>query len=133
MHPSAEAFVKEWHRVVDARDFSTLSDMLADDVTFRSPAFFKPTQGKLPVGMILMGVGQVLPDLHYTRHFTSEDGAVMEFEATATDETGKARSVQGVDLFALNPEGKVAELTVMIRPLNGLQVLAASMRKLMGG
>src|SRR5262249_47484343 len=50
----------------ESKDFSQLEEIFAEDVTFRSPAVFKPYVGRDAVGMILTTVAQVFEDFRYT-------------------------------------------------------------------
>jgi hypothetical protein len=65
----------------------------------------------------------VFEDFRYDRSFATEDGSghVLEFVARVGD-----REVQGVDMLAVEG-GLVTELTVLIRPLSGLNAVVARM------
>ena len=106
-----------------ARDPDAMEAVLADDVVFRSPAVHQPYAGKVATMVVLRSVLRVLEDFAYTRSFASEDGSghVLEFAARVGD-----RDVQGVDVLTTDG-GLVTELTVLIRPLSGLNVVVARM------
>ena len=38
--------LQRWHEMISNRDMSTLSELLAEDVVFRSPVAFNPYPGK---------------------------------------------------------------------------------------
>ncbi len=108
---------------VEAEDPEALTEALADDVVFRSPAVFKPYEGKAVVAAILtQGAMHVFEDFGYTEHLEDSDTAVLIFEARVQD-----RRVDGLDLLRFDAEGKVRELMVMVRPLSGLNALAEAM------
>jgi hypothetical protein len=110
-HPFREA--------VERRDADALFACLAPDVRFRSPAVFRPYEGREAVSAVLAAAVQTFEDFRYTDELRSEDGLVaLIFEARVGE-----RELQGIDLLREGPEG-VTELTVMIRPLSGLVALA---------
>jgi hypothetical protein len=106
----------------EAKDFSQVDDLLSEDVVFRSPAVFKPYEGRDLVKVILGAVVQVFEDFRYIDQVEGDDHAVLFFEARVGD-----RSLQGVDILRFADDGRVSELTVMIRPMSGLQALAEEM------
>ena len=116
MHPFREA--------VEAGDLDRMTSMLAEDVTFSSPAVFKPYSGRETVALILAAVVRVFEDFRYEREIGSEGDTdhALVFRARVGD-----KEVQGVDLIRMNADGQIADLTVMIRPLSGLQAVVAAM------
>jgi hypothetical protein len=75
------------------------------------------------VGLILTeGAMKVFSDFRYTDRFETDDAAALIFEAKVGD-----RQVQGLDLLRFDAEGRVRELTVMVRPRSGMQALADAM------
>jgi SnoaL-like domain len=110
---------------VKAMDTAAVPDVLAEDVVFRSPVVFKAYEGRDVVGLILTeGAMKVFEDFRYTDRFENEDEAALIFEARVGD-----REVQGLDLLRFDAEGKVRELTVMVRPMSGMNALAAAMER----
>lgn len=108
---------------VEAGDMDTATSLLTDDVVFRSPAVFKPYQGKETVTTILQTVATVLEDFRYIDELTSENGThVLIFEARVGEKT-----LQGMDYLTLDADGNITQLTVMIRPLSGLIAVAEKM------
>jgi hypothetical protein len=114
MHPFGAAVL--------AGDHEAALATLADDVTFRSPAVHKPYQGKAQVDVILRLVSTVFEDFRYVDEWRDGTTTVLFFEANVGD-----RALQGVDILEENEDGAVTAFTVMIRPLSGLQALAAAM------
>src|SRR4051795_9444249 len=96
--------------------------LLADDVVFRSPAVFKPYEGRATVETILRTVFTVFEDFRYTDELDGEGVHGLIFEANVGD-----RSVQGLDLVRSDSDGRIAEFTVMVRPASGLIALAERM------
>ena len=114
MHPFGEAVL--------AGDHDAALATLAEDVEFRSPAVHKPYQGRETVQGILRLVATVFENFRYTSEWRDGRTTILFFEANVGD-----RELQGVDILEENEAGKVARFTVMIRPLSGLQAVAATM------
>lgn len=110
--------------MIQTGDLSILSNLLADDVVFRSPIAYKPYEGKQVVFFILTNVIQVFQDFTYHREFYSEDGenAVLEFSANVS-----GKSLKGIDMIRFNEHGQIIDFEVMIRPMSGLAALAEQM------
>ena len=115
--------LRAWHEVVAAKDPALLDSLLADDCVFRSPAVYKPQEGKELTSMYLRAALAVLgPTLRYVDEWISETGAVLEFEATLDGKT-----VHGIDMMRWNSDGKLISFTVMVRPFSGLQTVMEHM------
>jgi len=116
--------MKEFRAAVEAGDFESIGDLLADDVVFRSPVAFKPYEGRPIVHAILRGVGRVFKDFHYVSEINDPNGRdhALVFEA---DVDGV--SLHGCDFLTLNDEGRISEFTVMVRPLSAANALAQAM------
>lgn len=107
---------------VVAHDHDALVATLAPDVTFSSPAVFKPYEGRDTLTVILGAVLRVFEDFRYIDELHGEDSAMLRFRAVVG-----GREVEGVDLLKVGPDGLVTDLTVLIRPLSALQAVAAAM------
>ncbi len=106
----------------ESKDFSTFDDIFAEDVSFCSPAVFKPYEGREAVAMLLFTVAQVFEEFRYTDQLETGDTAMLAFSAKVGD-----RQLDGVDLLRFDSEGRVRELAVYIRPLSGINALAEAM------
>ena len=113
-HPFADAVL--------ADDLDAALATLADDVVFRSPAVHRPYRGKAQVEELLRLVATVFENFRYTAEWRDGRTTILFFEANVGD-----RELQGIDLLEENQEGLVERFTVMIRPLSGLQAVAAAM------
>ena len=111
-----------FERAVEERDLDALVSALAPDVVFRSPVVYRPYEGREITARILEAVTRVFDDFEYVRRFEAEEGAALIFKARVGD-----REVDGLDLLRFDDEGLVSELTVMVRPMSGVQALAAAM------
>ena len=95
--------------------------LLAEDVVFRSPAVYRPYQGRETVVALLAVVERVFENFRYVNEWRDGATTILCFEASVGD-----RELQGVDILEDGADGLVQSFTVMIRPLSGLQALAAA-------
>jgi hypothetical protein len=114
-------------RAVAAGDDEAALATLADDVEFRSPAVYKPYHGKDAVAPILHAVATVFENFRYVDEWRDGRTTILFFEANVGD-----RELQGIDILEDDDAGRVAKLTVMIRPLSGLQAVATTMAERFG-
>jgi hypothetical protein len=112
---------------VEAGDHAAALATIADDVVFRSPAVHRPYHGKETVDGILRLVATVFENFRYTNEWRDGQTTILFFEAEVGD-----RELQGIDILEEDDDGKVARFTVMIRPLSGLQAVAAAMAARLG-
>lgn len=125
-HPkaTAQAGIREWQRIIGARDWARLPELLAENVVYRNPATFESYHGKPTLIAVLGAVFEVFQDFKYLRSFSNGTGYVLEFSARV----GNA-DLFGVDLVEFNEDGKITDLMVMIRPANVVLTLAAEAAK----
>jgi SnoaL-like domain len=114
----------QFRDAVLARDMDAAEALLSEDVVFRSPAVFKPYQGRTATMVILRSVLRIAEDFRYTRSFTEDDGAghVLVFEATVD-----GRGIEGADFLRIGDSGLIEDFRVMMRPLSGLNAVVARM------
>jgi hypothetical protein len=112
---------------IEANDETAALATIADDVVFRSPAVHKPYHGREQVEAILRLVATVFQDFRYTSEWRDGRTTILFFEAHVGD-----RDLQGVDILEENDAGEIAQFTVMIRPLSGLQAVANAMAAKLG-
>ena len=120
----------EWHRLVRERDAAALPALLADGVVFRSPILYRPQVGRDVTVMYLTGALHVLVNgsFDYVGEIVGGNAAVLEFR-TVVDE----REVNGVDVIRFDDDGRIAEFTVMVRPLSAAHVVQRRMGELLAG
>lgn len=114
LHPFQRAFL--------GRDTDAIAEMLAPDVVLNSPIISTQFRGRAEVADLFGAVLDTLEDFRYTDAIEAESTLVVAFTARA----GR-QALQGVDLFRFDENGKVSEITVLIRPLAGLTALAAAL------
>jgi hypothetical protein len=106
---------------IEADDYQAAFATLAPNVVFRSPAVYKPYEGRDVVAALLGVVGQTFENFRYTNEWRDGDTTVLFFETSVGN-----RDLQGVDILEHGADGLIERFTVMIRPLSGLQALAAA-------
>ncbi|MDX6451245.1 MAG: hypothetical protein QOH16_1294 [Gaiellaceae bacterium] len=114
-------------QAIEAGDEHAAVATLADDVEFRSPAVYKPYQGREQVEGILRLVATVFENFRYTNEWRDGRTTILFFEANVGD-----RDLQGIDILEENEAGEIEKFTVMIRPLSGLQAVAETMAARLG-
>ncbi len=107
----------------EAKDFEAVEDLFTEDVTFRSPAVFKPYEGREALRFILSAVVQVFEDFRYTDQVEQGDVATLLFRARVGE-----RELDGIDVLRFAADDRIRELTVMVRPMSGLHALAEAMQ-----
>lgn len=107
----------------EAKDFESGRDLFTEDVVFRSPFVHTPYEGIDALGFLLGHVVEVFEDFRYIAHVETDDVAVLQFEARVGE-----KELQGVDILKFNDEGKICEMTVMIRPASGLEAVGMAMK-----
>ncbi len=123
----------EFQAAVESRDLARMEAALAPDVVFRSPAVFKPYEGREAVMHLLGAVIQVFEDFEYTDELEGDTQGgtggthALVFKARVGD-----RWLEGLDHLTLDADGLVTQLVVMVRPLSGLTALAEAMAERLG-
>ena len=112
--------IARWHRAVEAKDFSGVEDLLADDAVFYSPVVHSPQAGKALTAKYLRAAMAVLdtPEFRYVGEWRSERSAVLEFEVKLDGVV-----VNGVDIVRWNEQGRIVLFKVMMRPLKALSAI----------
>lgn len=130
LKPAAAASLAKWHAMIAAGDLSDLSAIVHPDATFRSPVAFKPYRSAQAVILALSTVITVFEDFAYHRQAATPDGlnVVLEFAARVGD-----KGVKGIDFVRFDEDGLIVDFEVMMRPMNGVQALAAEMGQRLGG
>jgi hypothetical protein len=112
----------------ESKDFSAFEEIFAESAVFRSPAVFRPYEGRDAIAMLLTAVSGVFEDFRYTDQVEAEGTALLAFTASLGD-----RELDGIDLLRFDAEGRIQEMVVYIRPLSGLTALAEAMQARLEG
>ena len=113
---------------VEAMDHAAAVECLAEDVAFHSPVVFKAYEGRDATAHLLGAVMRVFSNFRYTDVLEAGDNVhALVFRANVGD-----REVEGIDLLRINGDDRVDDFTVFVRPLSGLNALAARMAEELG-
>ena len=115
---SAQAGLKNWHRVLEGGNQpAALAEIIREDAVFHSPVVHTPQAGRTKVVAYLSAAGQVLggEGFRYVRELVDGDDALLEFE-TELD----GIHINGIDLIRFDPDGRIVDFKVMVRPLKAV-------------
>ena len=119
-----QAFIEQWHQVFEQNDPSLILPLIDDDIEFYSPAIFAPKRGKAEVIELLGIVCEIFEGYRVTDTWTKGNEVMFEFEVQVGQYT-----LQGIDRFRLDDDGRVVQMKVWIRPLTGLKELARTVSR----
>ena len=118
MHPT----IKEIQEVVAKGDKDAIGPLLAKDVKFMPPTYWKTWAGRDAVAAVLGHVGQVFSDFRYRRVMGAGNDWALEFQC----KVGELDAV-GVDLITLDDSGRIATFEVVMRPHKSVGALRDAM------
>ena len=116
-----------FRRAAEAKDLELLAETLRDDVVLHSPILFRGFEGSEIVTQVLTHVAATLEDLTYVDELVGERTVALRFKANVGD-----RELEGIDFLELDDEGRVAELTVFMRPMSALTRFNEQMAERLG-
>lgn len=114
--------LERWHQVIAHKDMDLLRELLDEHVEFHSPTVWAPKKGRNVTHYILQMVIDIFDDFEYHRQWIDEHDFALEFSAKVDD-----KRIKGIDLIRWNDEGKIIHFEVMMRPINGLQLMFEKM------
>jgi hypothetical protein len=104
-----------FRRAAESKDLDLLRETLAEDVVLHSPILFKGFEGR-DMSMVVLGhVIEVFEGFRYVDELRGEDTVTLRFKANVGD-----YEIEGIDFLELDSRGRVAELTVFLRPLSAV-------------
>ncbi len=111
----------------EAKNLEAMTATLREDVVLHSPILFRGFEGREIVLGVLTHVVATLEDFRYVDELADERTVVLRFKARVGD-----RELEGIDFLELDAEGKVAELTVFMRPMSALKAFNERMAARLG-
>jgi hypothetical protein len=111
----------------ESKDLDLLAETLREDVVLHSPILFRGFEGRDVVSQVLTHVAATLEGLTYVDELAGERSVCLRFKANVGD-----RELEGIDFLELDEDGKVAELTVFMRPLSALTRFNEQMAERLG-
>ena len=118
MHPT----ITKMQEVVAKGDENLIHELLAEDVQFMPPTYYKTWTGREPVAAVLGHVGQVFSDFRYRRVMGDGNDWALEFQCKVGD-----LDAVGVDLITLNDDGLIQTFEVVMRPYKTIGALRDAM------
>ena len=116
-----------FRRAAEAKALDLLSEALADDVVLHSPILFRGFEGKEIVTQVLTHVAATLEDLTYVDELAGGNTVCLRFKANVGD-----YELEGIDYLTLDDDGKIADLTVFMRPMSALTRFNEQMAQRLG-
>ncbi|MGB7587091.1 MAG: nuclear transport factor 2 family protein [Solirubrobacterales bacterium] len=116
-----------FRQAAEAKDLELMTETLREDVVLHSPVLFRGFEGRDTVIAVLSHVAETLEDLTYVDEAVGERTVVLRFKARVGD-----RELEGVDYLKLDEDGRVADLTVFMRPMSALNAFNEQMAKRLG-
>lgn len=116
-----------FRRAAEAKDFEAGEALFTEDVVFLSPFVHTPYAGRDALLFLLSNVAEVFEDFRYVHQVETGDTAVLMFEARVGE-----RELQGVDILEFDEDGRIRAMTVMVRPMSGLEALGQEMGRRLG-
>jgi hypothetical protein len=116
-----------FRRAAEAKDLDLLAETLRDDVELHSPILFRGFEGRDVVTQVLTHVAATLEDLAYVDELHEGDTVALRFKARVGD-----RELEGIDFLELDEDGRVAVLTVFMRPMSALTAFNKRMAERLG-
>jgi hypothetical protein len=111
----------------EAKDLGRMTEALREDVVLHSPILFRGFEGREIVSQVLTHVAATLEGLTYTDELVEGNTVCLRFKARVGD-----RELEGIDFLELDEAGKVAELTVFMRPLSAITAFNEQMSQRLG-
>ena len=112
---------------VEAKDLDAATATLREDVVLHSPILFRGFEGRDVVTQVLTHVAATLEGLTYVDELHEGDTVALRFKARVGD-----RELEGIDFLELDEDGRVAVLTVFMRPISALTAFNERMAERLG-
>ncbi len=118
MHPT----IARIRQVVAHGREEEIAPLLAQDVEFLPPTYWKTWTGREPVAAVLGHVARVFSDFRYRRVMGADSDWALEFQCKVGD-----LDAVGVDLITLDAAGLVRRFEVVMRPYKSVGALREAM------
>jgi hypothetical protein len=108
-----------YRTALETRDGEALAAVLHPDVIFHTPGFDAPVRGRDAVLMLFGYLATTFESPEITDELSGDGTHAIAFRLTVD-----GHPIEGVDHLRLDEDGLVREITVTMRPLSSVQVLA---------
>ncbi len=127
-----DAFLTGWHCIVAEKDLVALEAVLAEDVTMGAPPYWEKLRGRPLVHHLLGRIVHTIEDFTYHREWRDDRELALEFRGHVGD-----LELQGIDLITLDRNDRIANLDVLMRPVNAVlklrEIIAPQMAEFLAG
>jgi len=113
---------KVFRRAVESADLDAIMRTFADDAVLHSPITFKPFVGRDAIRLLFSILLETFEDFHYTDELTAAEGTAALVFRTRVG----TRQAEGIDLIRFATDGRIADLTVFVRPRSASEALLAA-------
>jgi hypothetical protein len=119
--------IEKWRELFHRDELPPADEILAPRVAMHSPVMHTPRNGIEAVAPYISGAHKIYKDwdFDYVRGFQSGQEIVMEFIGEVDGVT-----INGVDMIRWDDDGLIDDFKVMVRPLQGIQMLGKLMSDL---
>lgn len=107
----------------EAKEIERLSELLSEDVVLHSPILFRGFEGREIVTLVLTQVAATVEDPTYTDELVEGNTVCLRFKGKVGE-----LELEGIDFLELDDDGKIAELTVFMRPLSAITAFNEQMK-----
>ena len=111
----SDEFLDKWHRIVAEKDLDALLTVLDEDVTIGAPPYWNKLEGRPLVHHLLGVIIRTIEDFTYHREWRDGRELALEFHGHVGE-----LDIQGIDLITLGDDGRVANIDVLMRPVNAV-------------
>ncbi|NOX38973.1 MAG: nuclear transport factor 2 family protein [Alphaproteobacteria bacterium] len=118
MHPT----IRRMQAIITNRDSAAIGSILAENIEFLPPTYWKTWTGRETVSLILGHVFTVLTDFRYRRVLGDDLDWSLEFLCKIND-----LDAVGVDLITLDSQGLIVRFEVVMRPQKSVAALRKAM------
>ncbi|WP_146347075.1 nuclear transport factor 2 family protein [Phaeobacter marinintestinus] len=118
MHPTITRMME----IVASGQEDKIGEILAEQVRFMPPTYWKTWTGREPVAAVLGHVGHAFSDFRYRRVMGEGKDWALEFQC----KIGEFDAV-GVDLITLDDDGLIDQFEVVMRPYKSVGALREAM------
>ncbi len=118
MHPTIQRMTE----IVSSGEEDKIGTILAENVKFMPPTYWKTWTGREPVAAVLGHVGKVFSEFRYRRIMGDGNDWALEFQCKIGD-----KDAVGVDLITLNADGMIETFEVVMRPYSSVGALREAM------
>ena len=114
-----------FRRAIEAHDLDQLLAVFREDAVLHSPITFQPFEGKAAIRRLLGIIFEVFQDFRYTDELDAADGGtrILVFRTRVRN-----RDAEGIDMVRFDDDGRVRDLTVMVRPRSAMEALLAEVQ-----